>query len=244
MKLVVFDIETTGLDKEKDHIIQFSAVKYDKNDPKNPETYSTYIKPTGPYTMSIAALSKHHITPQFLEDKPEFIDVAQDILDFINGCAILTYNGLSFDAPFLKRHFKECGIDWSFSDIPFYDAFLEEKRRYSHKLEDTYKRYMGSTMMENGLNPHNALSDCFATLSIFLEQQKIQKFAPEDILTEDGFIKIMDFSGKETECLAIGKWSGVSIEYVAKHDISYISCILNNPGFDKKTKLICESYIA
>ena len=34
MKLVVFDIETTGTDKEKDHIIQFSAVKYDKNDEK------------------------------------------------------------------------------------------------------------------------------------------------------------------------------------------------------------------
>ena len=47
MKLVVFDIETTGTDKERDHIIQFSAVKYDKNDPKNYETYSTYIKPTG-----------------------------------------------------------------------------------------------------------------------------------------------------------------------------------------------------
>ena len=53
----------------------------------------------------------------------------------------------------------------------------------------------------------------------------------------------MDFSGKNTECFAVGKWSGVSIEYVAKHDRSYITWILNNPGFDKKTKLICESYI-
>ena len=55
---------------------------------------------------------------------------------------------------------------------------------------------------------------------------------------------MMDFSGKETECFAVGKWSGVSIEYVAKHDKSYITWVLNNPGFDKKTKLICESYIA
>ena len=103
---------------------------------------------------------------------------------------------------------------------------------------------MGVSMGENGLNSHDALSDCFATLSIFLEQQRIQKFGPEDVLTEDGFIKIMDFSGKETECFAAGKWSGVSVEYVAKHDRSYITWILNNPGFDKKTKLICESYIS
>ena len=33
--------------------------------------------------MSVAALSKHNITPKFLEDKPEFVDVAQEILDFI-----------------------------------------------------------------------------------------------------------------------------------------------------------------
>ena len=243
MKLVVFDIETTGTDKEKDHIIQFSAIKYDKYNPGNPETYSTYIKPTGPYTMSVAALSKHNLTPKFLEDKPEFVEVAQDILDFISGCALLTYNGLSFDAPILKRHFKEVGIDWHFADIPFYDSFLEEKRRNSHKLEETYKRYMGTAMADDGLNAHDALSDCFATLSIFLEQQKIQQFNPEDILTEDGFIKMMDFSGKDTECFAVGKWSGVSVEYVAKYDKSYINWVLNSPGFDQKTKLICESYL-
>lgn len=243
MKLVVFDIETTGLDREKDQIIQFSAIKYDKLNPKNPETLSLYIKPTGQYTISVAALSKHHITPKFLEDKPEFIDVAQEIFDFISGCALLTYNGLSFDAPFLKRQFKEVGINWSFSEVPFYDSFLEEKRRNGHTLQDTYLRYIGSTMEADGLNAHDALSDCFATLSIFLEQQKKQTFAPEDILTEDGFIKMMDFSGKVTECFAQGKWGGVSVEYVAKYDKSYINWILNNPGFDKKTKLICESYL-
>ena len=70
------------------------------------------------------------------------------------------------------------------------------------------------------------------------------KFGPEEILTEDGFIKKMEFAGKETECFAVGKWSGASVEYVAKFDKSYITWILNNPGFDKKTKLICESYIS
>ena len=31
MKYVAFDIETTGLDKTKDHIIQFAAVKFEFN---------------------------------------------------------------------------------------------------------------------------------------------------------------------------------------------------------------------
>ena len=138
MKLVVFDIETTGLDREKDHIVQFSAVKYDSENPSNTETYTTYIQPEGSYNMSITAYVKHRISPEFLKDKPKFADVAQDILDFFEGCSLLTYNGLSFDAPFLKREFKEVGIEWNFSEVPFYDSFLEEKRRSSHKLEDTY----------------------------------------------------------------------------------------------------------
>lgn len=244
MKLVVFDIETTGLDREKDHIVQFSAVKYDSENPTNTETYTTYVQPEGSYNMSIMAYVKHRISPEFLKDKPKFIDVAQDILDFLEGCSLLTYNGLSFDAPFLKREFKEVGIEWNFSEVPFYDSFLEEKRRLSHKLEDTYFRYTGTTMEAAGLTAHDATSDCFATLSIFLEQQKNKEFGPEEILTEDGFIKKMEFAGKETECFAVGKWSGVSVEYVAKYDKSYITWIMNNPGFDKKTKLICESYIS
>lgn len=244
MKLVVFDIETTGLDKEKDHIIQFSAIKYDSENPDDVKTYTTYVQPEGAYTISVVAYAKHHITPDFLKDKPHFIDIAQDILDFFEGCALLTYNGLSFDAPFLKREFKQIGIEWNFSEVPFYDSFLEEKRRNSHKLNEVYLRYIGSTMEEDGLTAHDATSDCFATLAIFLQQQKDKPFSSEEILTEDGFIKKMEFNNKETECFAVGKWSGASVEYVAKYDKSYITWILNNPGFDKKTKLICESYLS
>ena len=116
MKLVVFDIETTGLDKENDHIIQFSAIKYDKNNPDNVEVYETYIQPLGNYSISLPAFSKHGITPDFLKDKPHFVDVAMDIYNFMDDCALLTYNGLSFDAPFLKREFNDVGITWIFSD--------------------------------------------------------------------------------------------------------------------------------
>lgn len=243
MKLVVFDIETTGLDKENAHIIQFSAIKYDKNNPDNVEVYETYIQPTGNYSISLPAFSKHGITPDFLKDKPHFVDVAMDIYNFMDDCALLTYNGLSFDAPFLKREFKDVGITWNFSEVPFYDSFLEEKRRNSHKLEDTYKRYMGVSMEENGLTAHDSTSDCKATLAIFLKQQAEKFFETEEILTEDGFIKRMEFAGKTVECFAVGKYAGTPVMYVAKNDKSYLNWVINNHKFDNKTKLICESYL-
>lgn len=241
--IVVFDIETTGVDKKKDHIIQFSAIKYDRDNKRIIDEYNTYIKPYGSYTMSVGSLAIHQITPKFLEDKPYFIDVANDILKFFEGCDLLSYNGLSFDAPFLKREFAECGIEWNFSEYNFYDAYKEELRRNGNTLKDVYKRYTGKSMEDAGYKAHDASADIKATLEVFIAQTEIMEYPPEQILTEDGFIKIKDFCGKETECFSVGKWNGVSVEYVAKHDKSYLSWIINSNDFDKKTKMICESYL-
>lgn len=242
--LVVFDIETTGLDKKKDFIIQFSAVKYDRDKGIIIDSINHYIQPSGNYTMSVVGLTKHRITPKFLADKPTFVDVAVDIYNFINGCDILTYNGLGFDAPFLKREFADCGITWNFSEVDFYDAYREELRRNNNQLSSTFERYTGKSMEEAGYTAHDAMSDVKATLEIFNMQQKIQSYEPEEILTEDGFIRTMDFNGQQKECFCVGKWKDVSIEYVAKHDKSYLNWVISSPDFDKNTKLICEKYLS
>lgn len=241
--LVVFDIETTGLDKKKDYIIQFAAIKYDLDTNEKLGQINYFIQPSGNYTMSIAALAIHRITPKFLSDKPFFADVALEIYDFIKDCDILTYNGLTFDAPFLKREFHECGIEWNFSEVNFYDSYKEELRRNSNTLGDTFKRYTGMTMEDAGYQAHDAFSDINATLTVFLEQNKVNQVNPEVILTEDGFIKRAKFCDKETEVFAIGKWANVSLEYVVKNDRSYMSWVANNVDFDRKTRTICESYL-
>ena len=99
--LLIYDIETTGLDKIKDQIIQFAAIKVDTQKHKILDSKNIFIQPVGNYSISIQAFFKHGITPDFLKDKPHFKDVAQEIFDFFNGCDILTYNGCSFDNSFL-----------------------------------------------------------------------------------------------------------------------------------------------
>lgn len=242
--LVVFDIETTGLDKKKDYIIQFSAVKYDRDKSIITDSINHYIQPSGNYSISIVAFLKHKITPDFLKDKPLFIDVAQDIFNFFEGCDILTYNGIGFDAPFLKREFNDCGIEWNFSDYTFFDAFKEELRRNNNQLSSTFERYTGKTMEDAGYVAHDAMSDVKATLDVFLNQQRIKPYDPEKILTDDGFIRIHEFADVECECFSTGKWKDVSVEYVAKYDKSYINWVISSPDFDKNTKLICEKYLS
>ena len=50
--LVSYDIETTGLDKTKDQIIQFAAIKIDTQKHKIVDSKNIFIQPVGNYSIS------------------------------------------------------------------------------------------------------------------------------------------------------------------------------------------------
>lgn len=242
--LIVPDIETTGLNKETDYIIQFAAIKVDRQTGNIFDSINLYIKPTGSYNITIQAYLKHHIKPQDLEDKPTFAEVADDIRDFFEGCDILTYNGNNFDLPFIKNEFKRIGQDIDFMQYNCYDAFLEEKRRNGNNLESTFKRYTGKTMAEDGLTAHDALSDVKATYKIFLEQQKVQEYGPEKRITEDNVIIMGNFNGKEQPVFNIGKYKELPISYVSTVDQNYLLwCVSDKASFMDSTKNYIKNYI-
>ena len=165
--IVAFDLETTGLDRVKDQIIQIACIKFNRETKKIINKIMYYVQPVGEYDITIQAYKKHGIKKEFLKDKPHFKDIAQEIFDFFKDCDILSYNGNNFDVPFLKYEFLKVGIDWNVLDCKFYDAFLEEKRRNGNSLEATYERYYGKTMIDSGLKAHDAFSDVMATIGVF-----------------------------------------------------------------------------
>lgn len=245
MELIVFDLETTGVDRKNDQIIQFSALKIDTTENKILKTYDTYVQPIGAYSISIGAYYKHKITPEFLSDKPYLHEIAQDIVDFFKGCDnILTYNGNGFDIPFLKTELNKYGYDIDFVSKNCYDAFLEERRRNGISLENTYKRYAGRTMEEAGLVAHNALSDIKGTYSVFVAQQRIESYGPEHMYGEDGVIQDMLFNDETQPCFAIGKYRGVSVKLVSTFDQSYLNwCVGPKSNFLESTKEYIRKYI-
>ena len=242
--LVIYDIETTGLDKLKDQIIQFAAIKVDTQKHKILDSKNIFIQPVGNYSISIQAFFKHNITPEFLKDKPHFKDVAQEIFDFFIGCDILTYNGCSFDNPFLAAEFERIGIVWDSTNFVNYDAFLTEKRRNGNTLEESFKRYCGKTMAEAGLSAHDALSDVKATYAIFRHQNEIEPVEPENILVADNTIALMEFKNNLEPCFTLGKYKNIPIEYVNKLDSSYINWVLSEKsGFSTSTKNFIKKHI-
>lgn len=245
MILVIFDIETTGVDKQKDQIIQFAGIKIDTESNKIIEELNQYIRPTGSYSINLAAYFKHRITPEFLSKYPCMDEVAPLIYKFFNGVDnILTYNGNGFDIPFLKTELNRYNYDIDFTKKNCYDAFLEERRRNGISLENTYLRYRGKTMEEAGLTAHDAFSDIKATYSVFVAQQRQTGYGPENMYGEDGAIQDMLFCEEICPCFGIGKYRGVSIDYVAEHDQNYLQwCISDKCKFLNSTKDFIKKYI-
>ena len=242
--LVIFDLETTGLDREKDQIIQFAGIKIDGETNKIIDQKNLYIQPVGDYKISIQAYLKHHIKVEFLKDKPHFKDVVKEIFEFFTDSDIITYNGTSFDIPFLVNEFKKCGIDFTVTDKNCYDAFLEEKRRNGNTLEDTYRRYKGKSMEEAGLTAHDALSDIKATYSVFVAQQRNKPYGPEKIFGEDNIISMREFNNELCPCFNVGKYKNLSIGFVQTIDKNYLNwAISDSCNFSKATKNFIKKYI-
>lgn len=246
-KIICFDLETTGTNRDTDRVIQFSAIKYDPSTNKILDSKNLYIQPDKQYTISIQAWFKHKITPEILSDKPYFKDVADEIVTFFGSpyeYDILTYNGNSFDIPFLIKELNRVGKHIDFLSRQTYDAFLEEKRRNGINLENTFTRYYKTTMEEKGLSAHDALSDVKATIGVFKAQQKIKEYGPDKLVCEDNFLAILPFNGENKICFNYGKYAGLAVEWVNTFDKNYISwCIADNTSFSKSTKDVIKNII-
>ena len=66
MQLVCFDTETTGLDVQKEHIIQLSLVKFDTDTWQILGQRDWYLLPEGEFTIAPEAEAVHHISKAYL----------------------------------------------------------------------------------------------------------------------------------------------------------------------------------
>ena len=100
---IVLDTETTGLDVEKGHrIIEIGGVVMNGRK-KTTETFHVYINPQR--EIDKEAQEVHGISNEDLKDKPIFSEIAEDLLEFIDGSTLVIHNA-DFDVGFLDAEFK------------------------------------------------------------------------------------------------------------------------------------------
>ena len=96
---IVLDTETTGLDPATgDRVVEIGAVELLNHLPTG-KTFHVYINPER--DMPPEAEAVHGLSAAFLRDKPIFVKVAQDFLDFAGNDTLIIHNA-SFDIGFLN----------------------------------------------------------------------------------------------------------------------------------------------
>lgn len=178
---VAIDLETTGLDFEKDEIIEVALVRFENGVEK--ESVDYLVKPTSvtlrPFIESLTGISNAD-----LADAESFAAVAQKIYSFIGDLPIVAHNAM-FDSKFLKQTFAKVGV--SFDDHPVWDSLTVSRIAYqnvpNHRL-DTLVQELGIERSR----AHRALPDAEACGHLFV--MALDKIANADPWLVDALAKI------------------------------------------------------
>lgn len=108
-RLVVLDTETTGLDPNQGHkIIEIGCVEM-INRRLTGNNYHQYIQPDR--KIDEGAQAVHGISNESLADKPRFLDIVKDFIEYIDGAELIIHNA-PFDVGFLDKEFNEAGTEF------------------------------------------------------------------------------------------------------------------------------------
>ena len=253
--LVIFDLETTGLDLVKDRIIQISYIKVFPDGRE--ERGNELINPEKPIEPIITQLTG--ISDDDVKDKPVFKQLAAQLCEKFTGCDFAGFNSNHFDIPLLAEEFLRAGVDFDFSKSRLIDACTIFKKMERRNLAAAYKFYCGRKM-EDDFEAHRADQDTEATYRVLMSE--LDKYAPganeepEKVLENDmqflhDFSKMnnnVDFAGRIvwgevkgpdgqplldsdgnprlTEVFNFGKHKGLPVTDVLRMDPGYYSWIL------------------
>ena len=264
--LVIFDLETTGLDLVKDRVIQISYIKvYPDGKEERGDELINPEKHIEPIITQLTGISDEDV-----KDKPTFKQLAQTLADKLAGSDFAGFNSNNFDIPLLAEEFLRAGIDFDFSKSKLIDACTIFRKMERRNLAAAYKFYCGRKMEED-FEAHRADQDTEATYRVLMGQ--LDKYAPganedpEKVLENDmqmlaDFSKMnknVDFAGriiwgevkdakgntvldekgepKMIEVFNFGKYKGIPVIEALKRDPGYYSWILQG-DFTYNTKQI------
>jgi CRISPR-associated protein Cas2 len=163
---VVVDVETTGLDVDKDEVIEIAAIKVVEGD--EVARFHTLVHSEKSVPKGIAELTG--ITDDLL--KVQGVDLESAIKGFIDfvGESIVVAHNAEFDFDFIQAACEECDLD------DFDNEFIDTVALAKRKMPKA-RNYRLSTLLDilnlDNERPHRAKSDCDAELRLFHELMKI-----------------------------------------------------------------------
>lgn len=234
--LVFFDLETTGVDTQKDRIVEIAMVKLYPNFAR--EEMYFLVNPGIPIPEGAAAI--HGITDEHVKDSPLFSEVADEVLGFMSDCDLAGFNSNFFDIPLLMRELERTGRKLSKQDFKAVDVCAIYRRTHARTLINAVKDYLGGTLDD----AHSAVADTSATVDVFLAQTIKHKELPDTVEEIETYCNndnpMVDLAGKfkyNDEGVIVFNF-GKNKDIPATQDLSYLNWMINS-DFTGDTKEWC-----
>ena len=188
MRQIVLDTETTGLSAETgDRIIEIGCVELVARKLTGNNRH-WYLNPERESHED--ALKVHGITSEFLRDKPKFVAVVDELLEYLSGAEIIIHNA-AFDVGFLNKELELLGRAGfrTFVDNVI-DTFAMAKEMFPGKRNslDALCDRLGVDNSSRTL--HGALLDAELLADVYINLTRGQEALLIDALPEDTVVGI------------------------------------------------------
>lgn len=164
---ICLDCEFTGLDPEKDRIIEVAAIRFTLSEIL--ETFESLINPDCP--ISEESIAIHHITATMLRDKPKMEEILPQLLAFL-GRGPIVGHGIGHDMDMIMRAAERANIPGSLKSVPLIDSL-----RLARFYGDSPNNSLASLALHFNVSTegaHRALNDVKTNIDVF--KHLIQRF--------------------------------------------------------------------
>jgi DNA polymerase-3 subunit epsilon len=236
--LIIFDLETTGINISKDRIVEIYLIKVHPDGKK--ETMHHFLNPEQKIPEEVIKI--HGITDEMVADKPTFKEVVHEIKQFILDCDFGGFNAHKFDFPLLFEEFYRAGVELDTSKPRFVDAQRIFHQMEPRNLSAAYRFYCDKNLD----NAHSAAADTEATWEII--QAQIERYDSlknnMDYLDKlSRYSSHVDFAGRfkynaqEEIVFNFGKHKNTPVKTVLEKEPSYYDWMMKG-DFPNNTKMV------
>ncbi|MCF6331977.1 MAG: 3'-5' exonuclease [Draconibacterium sp.] len=248
--IVIFDLETTGINITTDRIVEIALIKVNVDGSEEEKLHR--INPEMPIPEEVSQI--HGIYYNDIKDEPTFKELAKTLAKFIEGCDLGGFNSNRFDIPLLAEEFIRADVDIDLKKHKFIDVQAIFHKMEKRTLAAAYKFYCKQDLV----NAHSAMADTKATYEVLKAQldhyQGVEYEDAKGVKTEpivndidklsefSSFTRNVDFVGrivydeKGVETFNFGKNKGVPVEKVFREQPGYYGWMMNSefPLYTKK----------
>ena len=244
--LAVFDLETTGIDVDKDRVVQIAIIRVEPDGKRR--TFESLVNPERPIPPE--ATRVHGIKDSDVAHQPTFSQLRREVEEMLEGADLGGFNSISFDIPLLQNE-----LSWSGSELDLGQARQIDAMRIFHQMEPrnltaALRFYCGRELVD----AHSALADTEATLAILDAQVGRYETLPAEVDQLHTFCNpdegryvdrtrkfAWDSGGKAM--FTFGKLKGQTLEQAVQGDRGYLEWMLNK-DFSEEVKEILRRALA